>query len=155
MVVDYDAANKDTNFQKEGGMDAFNDYIDGLQDLIDTEKDNSTRLEDIEDEIIDLSETGLEEYSNLLTQVRDAIVNENQKAIDEMSLTNEAIQEVNTSIMDKIQEQIDEQRQARQNEQTEQNLLDKRARLMMLKSDTSGANAAQIAALEKELFNEE
>jgi hypothetical protein len=35
MVIDYDAANKDENLQKEGGMDAFNEYVSNLEDLVD------------------------------------------------------------------------------------------------------------------------
>ena len=53
-----------------------------------------------------------------------------------------------------MQEQIQEQRQARQNSEKEQDLTDKQTRLQALRRDTSGGNAAQIAKLEKELAKE-
>ena len=53
-----------------------------------------------------------------------------------------------------MQEQIQEQRQARQNSEKEQDLTDKQQRLQALRRDTSGANASEIAKLEKELVKE-
>jgi hypothetical protein len=46
-----------------------------------------------------------------------------------------------------MQEQIDEYRQNRDNEKTEQELEDKQRRLAYLQQDTSGANAIEILNL--------
>jgi hypothetical protein len=62
---------------------------------------------------------------------------------------NDGINEANEAITDKIQEQISEDRQARQNAETEKNLLDSKAQLDALKRDSSGANAALIAKQEE------
>jgi hypothetical protein len=46
-----------------------------------------------------------------------------------------------------MQKQIDEARQARDNEKTENEITDKEARLAYLMRDTSGGNAMEIASL--------
>jgi hypothetical protein len=61
------------------------------------------------------------------------------------------VQSAQDSLVNSIQKQIDEQRRERQNAETEQNIADKEARLAYLKADSSGANALEIAKLEKEL----
>jgi hypothetical protein len=50
-----------------------------------------------------------------------------------------------------MQEQIDEYRQNRNNEKTEEELSDKQRRLAYLQQDTSGANALEIMQLQEEL----
>jgi hypothetical protein len=50
-----------------------------------------------------------------------------------------------------MQKQIDEARQARDNEKTENEISDKEARLAYLMRDTSGGNATEIASLQKEI----
>ena len=50
-----------------------------------------------------------------------------------------------------MQRQIDEARQARENEETESDITDKENKLAYLMRDSSGANAMEIAALQKEI----
>jgi hypothetical protein len=50
-----------------------------------------------------------------------------------------------------MQKQIEEARQARENEKTENDIADKEARLAYLMRDTSGGNAMEIAQLQKEI----
>jgi hypothetical protein len=50
-----------------------------------------------------------------------------------------------------MQEQLDAERQARENDKTADEISDKMSRLAMLRRDTSGGNATEIAALEKEI----
>jgi hypothetical protein len=52
-----------------------------------------------------------------------------------------ATQEAADKITSKIQEQIDDQRQARENEKAEESIADKSAQLSYLAMDTSGAGA--------------
>jgi hypothetical protein len=50
-----------------------------------------------------------------------------------------------------MQKQLDEYRQNRDNEKTEEELSDKQRRLAYLQQDTSGANALEIMQLQEEL----
>ena len=118
------------------------------QDAIDTQ-------EEIEDEVKEIKEEGRDELSDLYDQVKEGLIMSYQEEIDALTEINDTIADSQSKMLDKIQEQIDEQRQARENEKTEQNLEDKRQRLNYLRMDTSGANAVEIAQLEKELGEEE
>ena len=118
------------------------------QDAIDTQ-------EEIEDEVKEIKEEGRDELSDLYDQVKEGLIMSYQEEIDALSEINDTIADSQSKMLDKIQEQIDEQRQARKNEKTEQNLEDKRQKLNYLRMDTSGANAVEIAQLEKELGEEE
>jgi hypothetical protein len=48
-----------------------------------------------------------------------------QKEIDKLSEINDSIEDTNSKILDSLQEQIDEYRQNRDNEKTEQEISDK------------------------------
>jgi hypothetical protein len=61
------------------------------------------------------------------------------------------VQEAAGSLVDKIQEQINDARQARDNAQAETEIGDKETRLAYLMRDTGGGNAMEIAALQKEI----
>jgi hypothetical protein len=54
-------------------------------------------------------------------------------------------------MIESIREQIDAERQARDNEKTEEDIADKQRKLAYLQQDTSGANALDILQLQKEI----
>ena len=73
------------------------------------------------------------------------------KEIDKLSEINDSINDTNSKILESMQEQIDEYRQNRDNEKTEEEIADKQRRLAYLQQDTSGANAMEILNLQKEI----
>jgi exonuclease VII large subunit len=87
---------------------------------------------------------GKDEFLDLEEQVKEAIINSRQKEIDELSNINDSINDANSKLLDSMQEQIDEYRQNRENEKTEEELSDKQRKLSYLQQDTSGANAMEI-----------
>jgi hypothetical protein len=64
---------------------------------------------------------------------------------------NDTISDTNSKIVDAIQTQIDQERQARDNQKKEEEIADKQRRLVYLQMDTSGANAKDIMTLQKEI----
>jgi hypothetical protein len=108
-------------------------------------------IADIDDAVREIYERGKDEYFDLESSIRDALEGERQKEIDKLSEINDTINDTNTRLLDSIQESIDEQRQARDNAKTEEELADKQRRLSYLQMDTSGANALEILELQKEL----
>lgn len=89
----------------------------------------------------------------LESQALEALKEQQQKQIDELSQINDSIVEAQQKMINKIQEQIDDERQARDNEKAERSIADKEARLAYLRAD-SGANASEIVSLEKEIAEE-
>lgn len=84
-------------------------------------------------------------------RVAEALYNIGQAEIDKLSQLNDSVNEANEKLLSKIQEQIDDERQAREMERAQQDIADKEARLAYLMRDTSGANAVEIQQLQKEL----
>lgn len=152
ITANYPALNQNKN--EEFG-DGFEKFIDKLEELRDTYQDAVDDLEDIEDELSELSKRGREEYSDLIDQVQEALIQSYQDIIDERSSVSEAIKDAQDSIVNSMQEQIDATRQARENDKTTSDLEDRRLRLAALMRDTSGGNAVEIAKLQKELTEAE
>lgn len=150
IQIDYEAAQTEFGDSTELG-EKFDEYVGALYELQDTADESRENIEDINSEVEEIKRTGADEYNDLAHQISDALNANFQKQIDALSEVNDSISELNDSIVSSIQEAVDQQRQDRENEKAEQNITDKEARLAYLKMDTSGANALEIASLEKEI----
>lgn len=104
-----------------------------------------------EDAIWEELQSGKDEYLDLEEQVKDALIDQYQKEIDNLSAINDTINDTNTQLIESMQNSVDKYRQDRDNERTEQELSDKQRRLAYLQQDTSGANALEIMNLQKEI----
>lgn len=127
------------------------DYISKLEDIRDEINDAQDGLDDIEDRVSEIYELGKDEYFDFEDKVIEAIINERQKQIDELSAIDETLNETNQKIIDAIQSEIDKIRQDRENQRTEEEISDKQRRLAYLQQDTSGANQVEILRLQKEI----
>lgn len=147
IQIDWEKVNK-LKGEKGEGFDEFLSKLEGLRDQWQEAQD---ALDEIEDNTEELREQGKEDYFDLENQIKDALIAERQKEIDKLSEINDSINDTNSKILDSLQEQIDEYRQNRDNEKTEEELSDKQRRLAYLQQDTSGANATEILNLQKEI----
>ena len=145
--IDWDKVNKLKGSKGEG----FDEFLSELEGLRDQWRDAEDALFDIEDAVQDILEQGKEEYVNLETRIKDALVDQRQREIDKLSEINDSINDTNSKLLDSMQKQIDEYRQNRDNQKTEEEIADKQRRLAYLQQDTSGANAAEILQLQKEI----
>jgi hypothetical protein len=68
---------------------------------------------------------GQEEYDSLLNKVVDAIVSESEKEIEELGKLNDSITNAQSNLLGAIQQQIDEERNSRENQKIEEDLEDK------------------------------
>lgn len=127
------------------------DYVDGLEEVQDRIDKADDALKDIENDIQDLRERFIEEYTSFEKRILEALVNERQKQIDELSDINDSIKDTNSNLFDAIQKSIDKQRQDRDNQKTEDEIAKKERRLAFLRQDTSTDNTVAIKELEKEL----
>jgi len=108
-------------------------------------------LWDIEDTIDEIKERGKDQYFELEDMIKDALTQSYQEQIDALTEINNSINDTNASLLDAIQKSVDKQRQDRENERTEEDLVDKQRRLTYLQQDTSGANAMEILRLQDEI----
>jgi hypothetical protein len=98
----------------------------------------------------EIDEPDLDAISELMDMIKEGLIKMRQDTIDELQKNTDAINEAESAMYDQIQKQIDVTRRNRDNSKTEKELSDKQARLAYLRRD-SGANAVEIAALEKEI----
>ena len=146
--IDWEEINKIKGTKKG---EALEEYISKLEEWADSIEDANDTLDDIEDTVYEIEQRGREEYLELEERIKDALLQSYQTQIDKLTDINDTINDTNSRLLDAMQESIAEQRQARENEKTEEDLADKQRRLAYLRQDTSGANALEIMQLEKEL----
>lgn len=153
VLVDWENVKK-TDWWEETGQD-FEEMVSEVKENRDAYNDAVDGLEDIEDTIEEIKNRGRDEYSDLLDAVKEGWVNEQQEQIDKLQEINDTIEESQNKLLSSMREQIEEERRARENQKTEASIEDKRLKLAYLQRDTSGANAVEIAALQKEIGEDE
>jgi hypothetical protein len=145
--IDWAKVNKLKGSKGEG----FEEFISTLEGLRDQWQEAEDKLENIDDSVEEIRDRGKDEYFDFEDQIKKALIGERQKEIDKLSEINDSINDTNSRLLDSMQEQIDEYRQNRDNEKTEEEIADKQRRLAYLQMDTSGANATEILNLQKEI----
>ena len=127
------------------------DYYDKVVE--DVGKINDTNSE-IAQSINGLYEKRDEQYqmmSDYTQKLRDGMEDEEQKTIDKLNSLNDTLREAFNDLIDKVRKELDKQRKLEENAKTEKDITDKMNRLAMLRADTSGSNAAEIAQLQKDI----
>ena len=150
------AANKDLLFSLDLTSDAgglLEEEVNRIQSLIDTMRDAEDQINDANDYLREIRKTGRDEYVDLVDRVADALKQQYQREIDTLSAINDSITDAASQLTDKLQEKIDDDRQARDNAKTEQALTDKAAQIAYLQA--SGANQLEILKLQQELSDEQ
>ena len=131
--------------------ESFNKILSRIEKTRDQKRDAQAAAIEMEIQIDGLDREDRDAYIELTNRIKEALIAERQKEIDKLSEINNSINDTNSKIINSMQRQIDEARQARDNEKTEQEIADKQARLAYLQQDSSGANALEILQLQKEI----
>lgn len=148
ITIDWEAINNITDTEIGAAVE---EYISKLEELSEQFEETQDTIEDMEDIIREIQERGKTEYVDFEQRIYDALVAKDQEVIDNLSEINDSINDSNARLLDSIQTAIDEQRQARERDEQRNDIEEKQRRLALLKSDTSGANALEIKALEEEI----
>ena len=127
------------------------DYVEGLEDIQNKIDEADDALIDIENDIQDIEQRFQEEYVDFENRILDAIVNSRKQQIDQLSEINDSIKDTNSKLLDAVQKSLEQQRQDRENQKTEDEIAEKERRLSFLRQDTSRDNTLDILALEDEL----
>lgn len=144
VSIDWDKINK------EGNKDVL-EYIDKLEELQENVLDAEDKLDEANKTLKELQEQGKDTYTELESRLYDAIVEREQMVIDKLSANNDAINDSNDRLINSLQSSIDQQRQARENANTESDIAEKQRRIALLKRDTSGSYALEIKQLEEDI----
>ena len=132
-------------------LEAYISELEGLEDQFEEAQD---ALLDIKAEIKAIVDQAMEDRIAYVDAMREAMISQYQKQIDKLSALNDAINESNQRIFDSLQQQIDLERQIRDNTKTEDEIAQNEARLAYLQRDTSGANDLEIQKLQQTLADQ-
>lgn len=95
-----------------------------------------------------------EAYTDLVTRISEAIYDSKKEEIDKLSDINESVNDAQTKVVSKIQEQINEERQRRENEKAEKNLSDLQQQKAYLAMQTGG-NPLEMLKLDEQIATAE
>lgn len=171
-----DLIKKNTQYAKYGSYNEATGLIQIDWDLIDSIKKTDTKtgeavekyiseferiagsIEDVKGEILDIKQQQqdikqelTDAFLSFEERVANAMEAAAQKDIDAMQEEFDALTEAEEALADAISKSIDEMRQARENEKTEDEIAEKERRLAYLRQDTTGSNALEIKRLEEEI----
>ena len=132
-------------------IDAVSDLLEKLKEVGETEEDLKKKNKDLGRSFQDALKKNRLEYSNLVNRVAQAMADLDQKEIDEVKKKYAMIQEEDDKYLEALQKSIDKQRQLREQAKSYDDLEKDEKRLALLERDTSGANAAEIAALREQI----
>ena len=134
------------------------DMAKGIEDYVKNLKESSDNL----DELYKTLNNDISNYYNNLIELQDQwadyeeqliqIEEETQKKeIDKVRKIYDSVKEALDKLLNEVKNKLEERRKQEDNQKTEQEISQKQQRLSMLRADTSGGHAVEIAQLEKEI----
>ena len=99
--------------------------------------------------------TLLEDYQSQMADFEDSLISgieeQANKEIDRLNKLNSSLTDAAKDLIDEVKRKLDERRKQEDNAKTENEISRKQQRLAMLRADTAGGHAVEIAQLEKEI----
>lgn len=173
---DFEAAKMAFNLLSKAGLDSINtfDYSKALAQLNSQRYSKDTyeaikqvldkifeKQNNLNDSVINAEDTvlkvyqQLEEYQTTIADFEESLLDgmekEAEKQINRLDKINTTLSKAYKELIDEVKNKLDERRKQEDNQKTESELSQKQQRLSMLRADTSGGHAVEIAQLEKEI----
>ena len=148
IEINWDKINAIKDEELGGKVD---EYISKLEEFEGYMDDTNDTLMEINNQVAELAKTYQDAQITGLNSIKDALIEVRQKEIDKLSSLNDTINDSNSRMFNAIQKAIDDERQSRENEKTEEDIANKEKRLAQLQMDTSGGNQLEILQLQKEI----
>ena len=131
-------------------------WISSMEKELSNMKDFKKTGKDAIDGLEELKTQNQDSTIELKNQIKDTILSSIQEQIDTEKEILDATKNANSQLINKLQEQIDFNRQQKQNEKAEQNISDLYSQLAYLQMDTaSGASSLQANELTKSIEQSE
>ena len=131
--------------------EAVEKFVSEVERITESIEDSNDQIKEIENNQEDLKDQLVDTYLGFEDRIAAALEAIDQKEIDLLTEKFDALTEAENSLADSISKTIDEMRQARENEKTEEEIAEKERRLAYLRQDTTGSNALEIKRLEEEI----
>ena len=131
-----------------------NEYADlyrEYQEIIDTQKEYSNKIDEVNQSIIELKKTALNNYLSAAQSVGDIFKQQDDKQIEQTKEKYSALKEADDDYLSALEDSINKQKSLRDTENKYESLATQEKKLSLLQRDTSGANRVSTAQLEKEV----
>lgn len=139
-----------SNYNKE----TYDKIKEKLDEIYDAQQEYQDAIKSATDDIKSIYDK-IEEYQKTLADAEDKLLSgleeETEAQIDRLDKLDKSLTDTLKNLLDEVKKKIDQRRKQEDNEKTENEIAQRQQRLAMLRADTAGGNAAEIARLEKEL----
>ena len=153
---DYNAAYDKLNELYASGQNAetYNKLKDGIDKIAEKQNEAINATAEAYQSQTEIYEK-IEEYQSLISDFEDSLISgieeQANKEIDQLSKINSSLTNAAKDLIDEVKRKLDERRKQEDNAKTESDISRKQQRLAMLRADTAGGHAVEIAQLEKEI----
>lgn len=148
LEIDYEALSQ---ISDEAVGKKAEDYISKLEEFAGDYEEYQDAADEKIDEYNERQQEQIDEWLAREEEVMEALQNIYQGVIDTQQAMFDAVSESENKVLDNLREQVELERQIRDNTETEKNIADKEAQLAYLSRDTTGASDLEILNMQKEL----
>lgn len=132
-------------------LNNFKDWVEEYDDIVELSRDEENILAETNNLLKERWELYRDNYIDIINELASFYEDAQQDIIDAQKDAYDKMKELDDNYLEELKKNIEARRNARDRENSIQDITDKQKRLNMLMRDTSGRNASEIADLQKEI----
>ena len=132
-------------------LNNFKDWVEEYDDIVELSRDEENILAETNNLLKERWELYRDNYIDIINELASFYEDAQQDIIDAQKDAYDEMKELDDNYLEELKKNIEARRNARDRENSIQDITDKQKRLNMLMRDTSGRNASEIADLQKEI----
>ena len=141
-------------YKEEYNAESYNKIKEAIDKLAEKQNEVTNAVAEANQSRTELY-TLLEDYQSQMADFEDSLISgieeQANKEIDRLNKLNSSLTNAAKDLIDEVKRKLDERRKQEDNAKTENDISRKQQRLAMLRADTAGGHAVEIAQLEKEI----
>lgn len=132
-------------------LNNFKDWVEEYDDIVELSRDEENVLAETNNLLKERWELYRDNYIDIINELASFYEDAQQDIIDAQKDAYDEMKKLDDNYLEELKKNIEARRNARDRENSIQDITDKQKRLNMLMRDTSGRNAGEIADLQKEI----
>ena len=132
-------------------LNNFKDWVEEYDDIVELSREEENVLAETNNLLKERWELYRDNYIDIINELASFYEDAQQDIIDAQKDAYDKMKELDDNYLEELKKNIEARRNARDRENSIQDITDKQKRLNMLMRDTSGRNASEIADLQKEI----
>lgn len=154
MMIHWDSYNSLGDDAKETVDDLISeweDYYKRAQEAEDAIREIIKYYKDLAKSYRESHKKARDTFLNLIDQLKDALISIDKEALEKMKDYYDQLKKQDQDYLDSLKKNVEERRRLRDRDKSYESLAEKQRKLSLLKRDSSGAYANQIASLQDEI----